>query len=119
MSSRPDPETGLELDALGADAVADVAGRAGAGRRAEVAVGAGEIVVAAVDRLDEEDGAVERVELEVLEILAEQDDVDRHRPARIFGAELVGGVDLRIELEIADQRLGAAGRQRRTAGSAT
>ena len=29
---------------------------------------------------------------------------------RIFGAEFVGVVDLRIELEVADQRLGAAGR---------
>ena len=31
-------------------------------------------------------------------------------PARIFHADFIGVVDFRIELQVADQRLGAAGR---------
>ena len=40
-------------------------------------------------------------------------------PREYFDAELIGGVDLGIELQIADQRLGAAGREGERAGSAT
>src|SRR3546814_5480262 len=81
--------------------MADVVGGAGAGGRrggvivrrpgelALVAVAAGEVAVAAVDVLDQEDGAVERVELEAREIRPEEGEAEVERAGRIFGADFI------------------------------
>src|SRR3546814_12202559 len=100
--------------------MADVVGGAGAGGRrggvivrrpgelALVAVAAGEVAVAAVDVLDQEDGAVERVELEAREIRPEEGEAEAERAGRIFGADFIAVDRFGIELQIADQRLRAA-----------
>ena len=59
-----------------------------------------EIGAAAVDRLHEEDRAVERVELEVAEVLAEYGDVEHHVALSVLHSELIGVDLLRLELEI-------------------
>ena len=69
-------------------------------RRTVVRVGAVQIVAAAVDVLDQEVEAVERVQLEVAEQLPEHGDVDVDPAAVIFGADLERVVGFGLELEV-------------------
>ena len=115
----------FHFDALRPDAVSDVPAGAGAGcRGARVEVARGrelglvlvrnaEVLFAPVDVLDDEDRSVERVQLEVFELLAEQSEVEEDAAGRILAAELPGIDDFRIELQPADQRLRAALRSER------
>ena len=81
--------------------VAVIAGTRG---RVVVLVRSAEILVAAVDVLDDEIEPVEGVQLEIAEQLAEQGDVHVDAGAIIFEAKLERVVDLRLELEIAERR---------------
>ena len=93
---------------------------AGAGRGADVGIAVREFVRAAIDVLDFEIDAVERVQLEVLEVLAEQGDVDVDAAAVILEAELERVVDFRIELQIAGAgRRGDAARDGRSVEALT
>ena len=109
---------GFELDALRAHAVADIVAVAGAGRaaaalnwRAENStdpVGAAEVVGAAVDVLDEEDVPLNVLSWKFLNSWRNSATLSVRPRRRIFAAEFEGVDDLRIELEVADQRLRAA-----------
>src|SRR3546814_7040736 len=70
-----------------------------------------DLAVAAVDVRDQEDGAVERVELEAREIRPEEGEAEAERAGRIFGADFIAVDRFGIELQIADQRLRAADRR--------
>ena len=107
----------FNLDPLTANAVLHVGAGAGAGRRGSrvvvrggrefrlILVAAVQIGFAAIDVLDDEHGPVERVELEVLELLAEQGNVEGDAARGKFSAEFIGPDGFRIELQIARQRL--------------
>ena len=105
------PGEHLELDALRAHAGPQVAD-AGTGRRIHIGIAVGDVQSgAAVDVLDLEIDAVERIELEVFEVLAEQGNVHVDAGAVIFQADFECVVQFRIELQI-----GAAGRSGHGAG---
>ena len=111
-------ERGFELDALRDHAGCDIVGRAASRRRIAITVQATEVGVAAVDVLHEEDRAVERVQLEVLEFLAECGDTEAPLAARILHADFEGvdgfGIELqRARIEVVDVE-GDRNRQRRT-----
>jgi hypothetical protein len=105
FKSRARAQRGFDLDALGSNAIGHIRGGAGAGGAAQVPICSAEVVTAAVDRLDQENRSVEGVELEILELLAEYSRADAERAARIFRAQFERVVDLRIELEVPDERL--------------
>ena len=65
----------LELDTLRDHARSDVFGSAASGGSVAIAIGPAEIGVTAIDVLDQEDRAVEGVQLEILELLPEGGDV--------------------------------------------
>src|SRR3546814_20739884 len=58
-------------------------------------------------RLDDEDAAVEGIELEIAEVRPEEGQPQGERPGRIFGAQFIAVHQFGVELEVADQRLRA------------
>src|SRR3546814_2276304 len=85
---------------------------AATGRGAGVAVSSSKIGAAAVDGLHQEHRAVEGVQLEIAELLAECGNADRKGAGRIFGADFKGIDRFLVELEIGGVEIGDVEEQR-------